>query len=63
MSLEDIGDNIKYKIEGNKLLLSIDISKRLRKSKSGKTTIIASSNGNPKITDTVHLGLNCYTKE
>lgn len=56
--------NVEYKMEGTKLVITIDTSANLGKSKSGKNVIIASSAGNAKIegTDFV-LGLNLFTKE
>lgn len=55
--------NVTTKIEKKKLIIEIDLSKDFGKSKSGKTIIIASSEGNKAIADNVYLGLNVYKKE
>ena len=55
--------NAILKVDGNKLTITVDLSKDHGPSKSGKTTIIATSSGNQKIegTDAI-IGLNVYTK-
>ena len=55
--------NVDMKVTGNVLTITVDLSKNYGPSKSGKTIIIASTQGNKKIdgTDAV-IGLNCYTK-
>jgi ABC-type molybdate transport system ATPase subunit len=58
---KQIGKNIEANIDGNILTLKVDISKTFGPSKSGKTTIIASSEGNQKVGE-VTIGLNVYTK-
>lgn len=56
--------NIDYKVTGNKLTIVIDISKRLGESKSGKSEVVATSEGNQKIDGTdVVIGLNAYVKK
>ena len=56
-------ENIKQELKGDILTLTIDLSKRLRLSKSGKTTIIASTGPNHKIDGTdISFGLNVYEK-
>lgn len=57
--METVGKNVSYKIEKNKMTIEIDLSKDFGPSKSGKTTIIASTMGNQKINGIV-LGINCY---
>ena len=54
--------NIEVSIKGNVATITIDLSKRLGKSASGKTVIIASTQGNVEIAEGVSLGINCYTK-
>lgn len=56
--------NIEYKVTGSKLVITIDTSKRLGDSKSGKSEVVATSEGNQKIdgTDLV-IGLNAYVKK
>ena len=58
-------DNVSMSVKGTTLTITIDLSKRGGKSTSGKTTRIASTEGNVPVpgTDTgAVLGLNCYTK-
>lgn len=57
--------NIKMEIADDKMTIEVDLTKDFGKSKSGKTTIIASSEGNQPISngdDVVYLGLNIYKK-
>jgi len=49
-----------YKIEGTKLTIDVDLSHNSGKSKSGKSIVIASSNGNIDVGNDVKLGLNVY---
>lgn len=54
--------NVEMTQDGDKLTIIVDLSKSFGKSKSGKTTIIASTEGNvsaPKSSD-VKIGLNIY---
>lgn len=54
--------NIEIKQAGNILTITVDISKDYGPSKSGKTTIIASTEGNVSAPDSpeVKIGLNIY---
>jgi hypothetical protein len=57
--------NIKTKVEGSKLIIEIDLTKREGRSKSGKNFIIATT-GAPQAVPgapSVMMGLNVYTKE
>ena len=56
--------NVKVDIKGTMLVLSVDMSKRFGKSASGKTTIIATTQGNQSVPghDGASFGLNVYTK-
>lgn len=56
--------NIEMTIEGTILTIKVDISQRFGKSSSGKSTIIASSEGNQSIPgqEEIKIGLNVYTK-
>ena len=56
--------NIEMELKNKVLIIKIDTSKRFGKSASGKTTIIASTQGNQSVpgTDGMILGLNAYTK-
>lgn len=52
--------NVETKKTGNKLTIEIDLSKEYGYSKSGKTIIVASTDGNIELGDGMKLGLNCY---
>lgn len=56
--------NIEMKTEGEKLIITVDLSKRFGLSSSGKSVIIASSEGNQPVpgTDGIKIGLNVYEK-
>jgi ABC-type cobalamin/Fe3+-siderophores transport system ATPase subunit len=55
--------NIDVKVKGNQLTITVDLSKEFGPSASGKTIIIASTEGNQKIEGTVAvLGMNVYRK-
>ena len=56
--------NIEMKVEGNKLTITVDLSQHYGKSSSGKSIIIASSEGNQAIlgNEDIKIGLNVYTK-
>lgn len=59
----DIGTNMEVFLEGNKLTIIVDLSKRYGTSKSGKSEIIATSSGNKRIKDEVWIGLNVYERK
>jgi hypothetical protein len=47
--------------EDRKMTIVVDLTKEFGRSKSGKTIIIASTQGNANVAaDGVMLGLNCY---
>ncbi len=54
--------NVDIKIEGNKAIITVDLSKDYGPSKSGKTRIIASTEGNVSLPDRpeIKMGLNIY---
>lgn len=56
--------NMKTEVKGSMLTITIDLSKEIGPSKSGKTTLIASSGGNIAIAgakgEQFKLGVNCY---
>lgn len=54
--------NVDMKVEGNILTIKVDLSKEFGKSKSQKSTIIASTDGNIKVPgkEDVKIGLNIY---
>ncbi len=55
--------NIECKIEKNKLIITVDLTKKHGKSKSGKNEIIATTSGNASVPgrEDVKIGLNVYT--
>jgi hypothetical protein len=56
--------NVEMKVEGNILTIRVDLSKEFGPSASGKTTIIASTEGNVSIPDREEkVGLNIYRKK
>jgi hypothetical protein len=56
--------NVEFKVEKNKLIITVDLTKRHGMSKSGKTMTIASTEGNQKVgSGEAVFGLNVYTKE
>ncbi len=54
--------NITLSVDGDILKIEVDISKDFGKSKSGKTTVVASSEGNVQVPDhpNMRLGINVY---
>lgn len=54
-----IGKNINYEMDGDTLVIRIDTTQDFGPSNSGKTIIIASTEGNKTIGD-VRIGINCY---
>jgi len=56
--------NVQMAVEGNILTIKIDLSKEFGPSSSGKTIIIASTEGNVSIPDREEkVGLNVYRKK
>ena len=53
--------NVEIKVNKNIMTITVDISKTFGPSKSGKTTIVASTEGAQKVED-VMVGLNVYRK-
>jgi hypothetical protein len=57
--------NVEYEIKGNIMTIKVDVSKSFGPSKSGKSEIIATTEGNKKIKvneEDVWIGLNIYKK-
>ncbi len=54
--------NVEFKNEKNVMTIKVDMSKTFGLSKSGKTTIIASTEGNTQIQPGIFVGLNVYKK-
>jgi hypothetical protein len=52
--------NVEVKVEGNILNIKVDLTKSFGPSKSGKTTIIASTEGNVEVAPGIKMGLNIY---
>lgn len=55
---------MEIKVEGDILTITVDLSQRFGKSSSGKSIIIASSEGNQALpgAEEIKIGLNVYTK-
>lgn len=56
--------NVEMKVEGNILTITVDLSKEFGLSSSGKSMIIASTEGNQPVEgkEEVKIGLNIYKK-
>jgi len=57
--------NVEYEIKGKIMTIKIDITQSFGPSKSGKSEIIASTEGNKRIKvedQDIYLGLNLYKK-
>lgn len=56
--------NVTMEVKGEKLILTVDLSKNLGKSKSGKTVVIGSTKGNQPVPgkEGMFVGLNIYKK-
>jgi len=53
--------NMEMTVEGNTLIIKVDLSKDFGPSKSGKTIIVASSEGNVPVPEREEkIGLNIY---
>ena len=53
--------NVDMKVEGNMLIIRVDLTKEFGPSSSGKTTIVASTEGNVDVPEhEVKVGLNVY---
>lgn len=57
--------NIEMKLDGDILTIKVDVTKEFGPSASGKTIIIASTEGNISIPekDEIKIGLNVYKKK
>jgi hypothetical protein len=55
-------ENIELHLEGNRLVIEIDLAQELGQSATGKSIIIATSGGNISVpgTEEIKLGLNVY---
>lgn len=54
--------NVKISVEGSKMLIEVDLSQSGDVSKSGKSIVIASTEGNKSApgTEDIKIGLNVY---
>ncbi len=57
--------NVEMTVDGNILTIKVDLSKDFGPSSSGKTIIIASTEGNQSVSgkETIKVGLNIYKKK
>lgn len=57
--------NIDMEVDGDILTIKIDLSKTFGDSKSGKTTIVASTGGNVTVPEhrDMKIGINAYEKK
>jgi len=57
--------NVEMKVEDNILTIKVDLTKEFGPSSSGKTIIIASTEGNISVPDQegIKIGLNVYKKK
>ena len=55
-------ENVTVEVKGEKLVLTVDLTKNLGASKSGKTTVIGSTKGNQPVPGKagMFVGLNVY---
>lgn len=56
------GTNVDMKVQGDKLVITVDLSKSFGLSGSGKSQVIATTSGNVSVPgrDDVKIGLNIY---
>jgi len=54
--------NVEMKVDGQKLIITVDLTKEFGKSSSGKTIIVATTAGNVSVPghEDIKIGLNCY---
>ena len=55
-------ENVKLDVKGSILTITVDLSKNLGPSASGKTQLIASTKGNVTVEGGAIVGLNVYRK-
>lgn len=61
MAKQNAGKNVSIEVKDNKLTITVDLTKKHGTSKSGKSTVIATTSGNVPISGTDYkLGLNVY---
>ena len=55
-----VGKNVSFSVKDNQLTIVIDLTKDFGESKSGKSIVVASTEGNMTLPDGTKLGLNAY---
>lgn len=55
-------ENLKVEVKGNILTMTVDMTKNLGPSKSGKSILIATTAGNVQVAPGVMAGINIYKK-
>ncbi len=57
--------NVDMKVEGDLLVITVDLSKEFGESKSGKSITIASTDGNVSVPghEEIKIGVNVYRKK
>jgi hypothetical protein len=55
--------NVETSVDKNILTIKVDLTKTFGKSSSGKSIIIASSEGNQVVAPEIYLGINVYKKD
>jgi hypothetical protein len=63
--MSELGTNVKVDVKNNKMVITVDLKADRTLSKSGKSNIIASTQGNkdvPNGNEIITVGLNVYTK-
>jgi len=57
--------NVDMKVEGSKLVITVDLSVAGEMSSSGKSLVLGSTEGNVSVPDKpeIKIGLNVYTKK
>lgn len=61
--MKQVGLNVEYEVKGTVLTVTVDLGKDFGPSKSGKTIIIASTQGNVRLNGSgegATMGLNIY---
>ena len=53
-------ENCQIEVKGDKLVVTMDLTKRLRPSGSGKTIIVGTSGGNAALPGGLRVGLNVF---
>jgi len=55
-----VGKNVSFSVKDNQLTIVVDLTKDFGESKSGKSIVVASTEGNMTLPDGTKLGLNAY---